>query len=282
MVNEKVFVIAEIGINHNGSVKIAKELVDMAHACGCDAVKFQKRTIDVVYSQEYLDGPRESPWGTTQRHQKYGLEFCRSQYEEINDHCKQVGIPWFVSCWDTESQMLMRSFDLPYNKVASAMLTHEPLLKMIAEEGKHTFISTGMSNFRQIKDAVHVFRNEYQCPFTLMHAVSTYPCRDEDCNIRMVQSLRAEFQCPVGYSGHETGITPSILAVSLGATAIERHISLDRTMYGSDQAASLEKRGLELLVRDVRSVKEILGDGIKRVIGGERKTKQSLRYFRAA
>jgi len=273
-----LFVIAEIGINHNGDLNIAKELIDTAKSAGCDAVKFQKRTIDVVYTKEYLESPRDSPWGTTQREQKDGLEFGIKEYDEIDAYCKKVGIEWLASAWDVESQIFLRSYDLKYNKVASAMLTHLPLLEEIAREGKHTFISTGMSSFEQIDQAVDIFK-KHDCDFTLLHCVSTYPCRDEDCNLRVISSLKDRYKCPVGYSGHEAGILPSVLAVALGAGTLERHITLDKTMYGSDQAASLEKQELQQLVNEARRVEGILGDGMKRVIEGELKTEKSLRYF---
>ena len=272
------FIIAEIGINHNGDINIAKQLIYLAKSSGCDAVKFQKRTLDVVYAKELLDSPRDSPWGTTQREQKEGLEFGKKKYDEIDSYCKEVGIEWFASAWDVESQIFLRSYDLKYNKVASAMLTHLPLLEEIAKEGKHTFISTGMSSFEQIDQAVDIFK-KHDCDFTLLHCVSTYPCRDEDCNLRLIFNLKDRYKCPVGYSGHEAGILPSVLAVALGAGTLERHITLDKTMYGSDQAASLEKQELQQLVNDARRVEGILGDGMKRVIEGELKTEKSLRYF---
>ncbi len=274
-----IFLIAEIGINHNGDVAIAKELIDIAKKCGCDAVKFQKRTIDVVYDQDFLAAPRQSPWGTTQRQQKEGLEFGKEEYDQIDEYCRLQGIDWFASAWDVESQEFLRQYDLKYNKVASAMLTYEPFLKAVASEKKLTYISTGMSSYEHISEALNIFKAA-GCPIVLMHCVSTYPCADEDCNISMVKTLRDKFKCSVGYSGHETGILPSVLAAALGAVAIERHITLDRAMYGSDQSASLEKRGLDLLVRDCQHVKSIMGDGVKKILPGEKKTEQSLKYFR--
>lgn len=272
------FIIAEIGINHNGSVEIAKRLIDMANNCGCNAVKFQKRTIDVVYTQEFLDSLRDSPWGTTQREQKEGLEFGKKEYGEIDKYCKKVGIDWFASAWDKQSQFFLNDYTLKYNKIASAMLTNIPFLKSVAEEKKHTFISTGMSTYKSIDKAVEIFK-KYNCPFTLMHCVSTYPSDDEECNIIMIKTLKERYNCDVGYSGHEKGILPSTLAVSFGARVLERHITLDRTMYGSDQAASLEKRGLEILVRDSHAVQGILGDGKKHISDKEKQIAKKLRYF---
>ena len=273
------FVIAEIGINHNGDVAIAKKLIDMSKACGADAVKFQKRTIEVVYSKDFLDSPRQSPWGTTQRHQKEGLELKKQDYDEIDTYCKKNDIYWFASAWDVKSQEFLRQYNLPFNKVASPMLTHKDLLLMVAQEGKHTFISTGMSSFEQIDRVVDIFRKN-NCPFTLMHCISVYPCLDQWCNVKMIPTLAERYRCPVGYSGHEAGISPSTLAVALGAVAVERHITLDRGMYGSDQSVSLEKRGLELLIRDVRETRKILGSGLKAIIPEEEKVAYKLRYFR--
>lgn len=273
-----IFIIAEIGINHNGSIKIAKEIIDMAVEAGCDAVKFQKRDINIVYTKEFLESYRESPWGNTQRAQKEGLEFSKKEYDEIDQYCKAKNIEWFASAWDENSQEFLRQYNLKYNKIASVMLTHESLLKMVAAEGKHTFISTGMSDYEYIDRAVDIFRKA-NCPFTLMHCVSTYPCADEECNISLIPVLQSRYKCPVGYSGHETGLLPSLVSVAMGAVALERHITLDRAMYGSDQAASLGKRGLELLVRDARKVQEILGTGKKVVLDGEKAVERKLRYF---
>ena len=271
------FVIAEIGINHNGDIEIAKKLVDMAFDAGCDAVKFQKRSIEKAYSQKILDSPRDSPWGTTQREQKSGLEFSEKEYQIIDNYCKRKKIPWFVSCWDTESQIRMRDFKTKFNKVASAMLVHEKLLKLIAEEKKYTFISTGMSTMKDIEKAVKIFR-KYDCPFELMHTHSTYPMPTEEANLRVIQTLGKKFKCKVGYSGHETGSYQlAMVAVTLGATSIERHITLNRAMYGSDQAASLEKAGLIRMVRDIRAIDKILGDGKKRIWDSELSVQKKLR-----
>lgn len=272
------FVIGEIGINHNGSIELAKKLIDMAKDCGTDAVKFQKRTIDIVYSQDSLSTPRESPWGNTTRDQKEGLEFNKSQYDEIDAYCKKVGIHWFASAWDLESQTFLKQYDLPFNKIASPMLPHIELLEMVADEGKHTFISTGMSKFEQVDKAVEIFKNK-KCPFTIMHSVSIYPCPDKYCNIKMIEVIKEKYNCPVGYSGHDVGVLPSVLSVVLGAKAVEHHITLDRAMYGSDQASSLEKRGFELMIRDSRLVKKIIGDGKKIILSEEDKNRQKLRYF---
>jgi len=255
-----IFVIAEIGINHNGSLDIAKQLIDVAKEAGADAVKFQKRSIDLVYTQEFLDSPRESPWGKTQRAQKEGLEFNAEQFREIDRYCKEKGIEWFASAWDVESQEFLRQFDLKYNKIASAMLVHEPLLRMVAEEKKHTFISTGMSDIQHVERAIEIFR-EAGCPFELMHTVSTYPMDDEDANLNRIKALRERFDCNVGYSGHEVGLAVSYAAAALGISSLERHITLDRAMYGSDQAASVEPSGFRMLVGAVRKIEKAMGDG---------------------
>ena len=271
------YIIAEIGINHNGDVEIAKKLIDMAKECGCHAVKFQKRTIDIVYKKALLDSFRESPWGTTQRDQKEALEFGKREYDIIDSYCHEKNMTWFASVWDEKSLGFLRQYNLPFNKIPSAMLTHDALLKRVAKEQKHALISCGMSNWEIIDRALDIFKKQ-NCPFTLLHCVSTYPSEDEECNICAIQTLKAKYNCEVGYSGHERGILPSILAVVCGATVLERHITLDRTMYGSDQAASLEKRGLELLVRDARRVAHVLGDGRKEIIDKEIPIAKKLRY----
>jgi len=263
------FIVAEIGINHNGSLDIAKKLIDIAVSAGCDAVKFQKRTVEKVYSKKVLDSARESQWGTTTREQKMGLEFTLKDYQIIDKYCKSKKISWYASCWDIDSQIKMRKFKTKYNKVASAMLVHQKLLHTIAEEKKYTFISTGMSTIEQIKKAIDIFK-KYNCPFELQHSVSTYPMKTKDANLKCIQTLRETFGCNVGYSGHESsGYLISDIAVALGATSIERHITLDRAMYGSDQAASLEISGLFRQVKDIRQIDSILGDGIKRVLESE-------------
>jgi N-acetylneuraminate synthase len=255
-----IFIIAEIGINHNGDVEIAKQLIDVAKIAGADAVKFQKRTIGLVYKKELLDSPRESPWGTTQREQKEGLEFGLDEYKEIDAYCKGKGVEWFASAWDLESQKFLRQFDLKYNKIASAMIVYEDLLREVASEKKRTFISTGMSEFKQIDRAVAIFK-EADCPFELMHCVSTYPMNDEDANLNRIKTLRDRYQCNVGYSGHEVGLAVSYAAAALGITSLERHITLGRAMYGSDQAASVETAGWIKLVGAVREIEKAMGDG---------------------
>ena len=271
------FITAEIGINHNGDMEIAKQLIDMAKTAGCDAVKFQKRTIEKVYSKEILDSPRESPWGTTTREQKMGLEFNKEQYDVINEYCKQKNIEWYASSWDIDSQIFLRKYNLKYNKVASAMLTNNKLLEVIAEEKKHTFISTGMSTIDEIRKAVEIFR-KHGCPFELQHSNSSYPMNIEEANLRCIETLRKEFNCNVGYSGHEVAAyIVCVAAVMLGATSIERHITLDRSMYGSDQASSIEPVGLIRLVRDIILIDKILGDGVKRVWPSEVQVMKKLR-----
>lgn len=258
----RIFIIAEIGINHNGDLTLAKKLIWMAKEAGCDAVKFQKRTVDLVYSQEYLESYRESPWGTTQRAQKEGLEFGREEYCEIDKFCKEIGIEWFASAWDIKAQEFLRTFDCKYNKVASAMLTNMPLLNMIADEGKKTFISTGMSSIDEIDNAVAIFR-EKKCPFELMHCNSTYPMEEKDANLKVIDMLRGRYGCEVGYSGHEKRNLVSVCAVARGASSLERHITIDRNMYGSDQKASIEIDELKELVSLIRRVEAIIGTGEK-------------------
>lgn len=272
----KTFIIAEIGINHNGDLEIAKKLIDAAVEAGCDMVKFQKRTVEEVYSAADLDRLRESPWGTTNREQKNGLEFTKKDYDDIDNYCRSKGIHWTASAWDVESQLFLRSYNLTYNKVASAMLTNRDLLETIAEEGRYTFISTGMSTIEQIGKAIEVFRGAH-CPFELMHCNSTYPMKTKDANLNTIATLREAFNCDVGYSGHEVGIIVTCVAVSLGATSIERHITLDRSMYGSDQASSLEVGGLRKLTDYIREIEKSFGDGVKRVTKIEKEIAKKLR-----
>ncbi len=272
------FIIGEIGINHNGSIKIAKELIDMAKDCGCDAVKFQKRTIDIVYSQEELSKYRESPWGNTQRDQKEGLEFSELEYLEIDNYCKSKKIEWFASAWDIKSLEFLDRFKLNYNKIASAMITNIPFLKEVAKRNIFTFISTGMSNYSDIDKAVKIFK-ENNCEFELMHSVSKYPCQEKDLNLNIINKMKKKYNCKVGYSGHEPSVSPSVIAVCLGATSLERHITLDRTMYGSDQAASLEGVGLKNLINTVRKVPIVIGTEDKKLFDVEIEVAKKLRYW---
>ena len=269
-------IIAEIGINHNGDMDICKQLIDVAADSGSNCVKFQKRDINQVYTQEFLDSPRESQWGTTQREQKLGLEFSADEYQEIEDYCKEKGLEWFASAWDINSQKFLRQFNSKYNKVASAMIVHTDLLKEIASEGKHTFISTGMTTYDDIQTAVDIFRKA-DCSFELMHTVSTYPMKDKDANLNMIKTLREKFKCDVGYSGHEVGLAVSYAATALGITSLERHITVDRSMYGSDQSASVEPPGFKQLVGAVRKIELAMGDGIKKTIEAEAPIAENLR-----
>lgn len=270
-------IIGEIGTNHTGSIEIAKKIIDMVVTAGVDLVKFQKKKVEKIYSKEFLDSPLESPWGMTQRHMRLHREFSEKQFKEIDKYCKKKKIPWFVSCWDIGNQIQMRKFKTKYNKVASPMLVHQKLLETIAEEGKHTFVSTGMSTMKEIENAVKIFR-KYNCSFELMHSHSAYPMPVEEANLRMIPVMAKKFKCKVGYSGHESGATNiCIPAVMLGATSIERHITIDRTLYGHDQAASLEFAGLQRLVRDIRLIDKILGDGKKRIYDSELKAMAKLR-----
>jgi len=271
-----ITIIAEVGINHNGDMDICKQLIDVAKDTGADCVKFQKRDINQVYTQEFLNSPRESPWGTTQREQKLGLEFSVEQYQEIEDYCKFKGIEWFASAWDINSQKFLQQFNSKYNKVASAMIVHKELLKEIASEGKHTFISTGMTTYGNIQTAVDIFRKA-NCSFELMHTVSTYPMKDEDANLNMIKTLGEKFDCKVGYSGHEVGLAVSYAAAALGISSLERHITLDRSMYGSDQSASVEPVGFRQLIGAVRKIEVAMGDGVKRTYESEVPIAENLR-----
>jgi N-acetylneuraminate synthase len=272
-----LYLIAEIGINHNGNVETAKQLIDAAADAGFDAVKFQKRTVEKVYTKEMLDSPRESPWGTTQRAQKMGLEFGQEQYREIDRHCKSLNIVWSASAWDVDSQIFLRRFEVPFNKVASAMLGHQPLLKEIISERKKTFVSTGMATLEELDEVVNLFRKA-NCPLELMHCNSTYPMNDEDANLLCIPMLKKRYNCEVGYSGHEsTLLKVCTAAVALGATSLERHITLDRAMYGSDQAASITTHALRDFVETVRKVPLILGTGEKTITSAEMTVRKKLR-----
>jgi len=273
-----IYFTGEIGINHNGDIEIAKNLIKMAKDCDCDAVKFQKRNIDKVYSKEFLDSYRESPWGKTQRAQKKALEFGKKEFDEIDAYCKEIGIDWYASAWDEDSQVFLEQYDLKYNKIASPMLTHKDLMKHVAKEGKLTFMSTGMSTYDEIDEAVNMFRT-YECPFVLMHCVSIYPCPPEYLNLNMITNLRKRYDCEVGYSGHSSGILDTSIASALGARYLEKHITLERSMYGSDQSASLERTGLKYSIRNARVINKMLGDGKKILLSDEEKNKIKLRYW---
>jgi N-acetylneuraminate synthase len=272
----KTFIISEIGINHNGSLDIVKKLIDNSIEVGCDAVKFQKRTVDRVYTQEFLESSRESSWGDTQRAQKDGLEFGKEEYDEIDRYCKEKEIEWFASAWDIESQLFLRQYNLKYNKIASPMLTHKRLLETVAEEGKYTFISTGMSTMEQIEKAVKIFR-DFKCLFELMHCNSSYPTEDFNANLSCIKTLRERFDCNVGYSGHEKGMQITLAAVALGVTSVERHITLDRFMYGSDQFASVNPMDLIKICKIIRIIEKSMGSGIKTLREEEKKCLSSLR-----
>ena len=254
------FVVAEIGINHNGSVDLAKRIIDIAAATGCDAVKFQKRTIDVVYSKEELAKERKSIYGNTNGDLKRGLEFGLKEYKIIDKYCKKKNILWFASCWDEGSVDFISKFDPPCYKIASASLTDDNLLKHIKSKGKPIILSTGMSSMKQIKHAVDILGEKN---LIILHCTSTYPSNAEEMNLKVITTYKKKFNCPIGYSGHERGISPSVIAVALGANMIERHITTDRTNWGSDQAASLETAGLYHMIRDIKQIPAILGDGKK-------------------
>ena len=270
------FIIAEIGINHNGDMKICKKLIDIAKNSGCDAVKFQKRTLNKVYTEEQLLSHRDSPWGNTTYDQKKGLEFGLKEYKIIDSYCKKKKITWFASAWDLESQKFLNNFRLKFNKIASAMIVDKKFLDFVAKQKKHTFISTGMSNMKNISDAVKIFKKR-KCSFELMHCVSTYPMKDDTANLNMINVLKKKFKCNVGYSGHENGLVISIAASAFGLSSLERHITLDRTMYGSDQSASIEPNGLTSLVSSVRKIEKALGNGKKVFLPEEKIISKKLR-----
>lgn len=271
------FIIAEIGINHNGNVKLAKKLIDTAVIAGCDAVKFQKRTVDVVYTKEELAMPRLNNFGSTNGDLKRGLEFGYDEYVEINDYCKKMNILWFASCWDEGSVNFIEQFDPPCYKISSASLTDDELLKYTRSMGRPILLSTGMSTIAEIDHAVSVLGDDN---LILYHCTSTYPTDDSELNLKAIPNLQGRYNCPVGYSGHERGVMPSVLAVGYGAVSVERHITMDRTMWGSDHAASLEPPGLFRLVRDIRLVPKVSGNGNKVVYESEKPIIQKLRRVR--
>jgi N-acetylneuraminate synthase len=269
------YIIAEIGLNHNGDVNIAKQLIDIAAVFGCDAVKFQKRTPELCVPRDQWDVIRDTPWGRIPYIEyRHKVEFGVDEYRIIDAHCKEKGIHWFASCWDEPSVDFMEQFDPPVYKIASASLTDDRLLSKKASTGKPIILSTGMSTMDEIEHAVTLLPNDR---LILLHTTSTYPCKAPEINLRMMQTLRERFRLPVGYSGHEVGLQISVAAAALGAVAIERHITLDRTMWGTDQAASVEPSGLQRLVRDVRVIEQALGDGQKRVYESELPIRAKLR-----
>jgi len=268
------FIVAEIGINHNGDLELARRLIDAAADAGCDAVKFQKRTVEVVYTPEELARPRENPFGPTNGDLKRGLEFGEAGYREVDAHCRERGLLWFASCWDEGSVDFMERFDPPCYKIASASLTDERLLRHHRKTGRPLILSTGMSTMDEIRRAVEILGLEN---LVLLHCTSTYPSQPEELNLRTIETLRREFGCPVGYSGHEVGLQTTLAAVALGACVVERHITLDRAMWGSDQAASVEPHGFARLVRDIRVIERAMGDGVKRVYDSELPIRDKLR-----
>lgn len=269
------YIIGEIGLNHNGDVQIAKQLIDVASVFGCDAVKFQKRTPELCVPPDQQNVMRDTPWGRmTYLEYRHRVEFSEEEYAQIDRHCREKGMQWFASCWDEPSVDFMEKFNPPCYKVASASLTDDALLKKKIDTGRPIIVSTGMSTMTEIEHAVNLFPRER---LILLHATSTYPCKASEINLRMIQTLREKFDVPVGYSGHEVGLQISLAAATLGAVAIERHITLDRTMWGSDQAASIEPSGLQRLVRDIRIIEQALGDGVKKVYESELPIKAKLR-----
>jgi N-acetylneuraminate synthase len=273
------YVIAEIGINHNGDVGVAKQLIDVAKAAGCNAVKFQKRTPELCVPEAQRDMPRETPWGImSYMEYRRKVEFGREEYEEIDRHCKESGISWFASCWDDESVGFIRDFDTPCFKIASACLTDLELLTHTRAAGKPIMLSTGMSTLEQIDIAVETLGTE---DLVILHACSAYPARYQDLNLRAMDTLRKRYDVPIGYSGHETGLPSTVAAAALGASVVERHVTMDRSMWGSDQAASLEPNGITRLVRDIRLVESALGDGVKRIVASEEPLIKRLRRVNA-
>lgn len=269
------YVMAEIGINHNGDLDAAERLMDAAVAAGCDAVKFQKRTPELCVPQEYRDVMRETPWGLiSYMDYRRRVEFGREEYASIDQHCEERGIHWFASCWDKPSVDFIEQFDPVCYKIASASLTDDDLLQHISATGKPVILSTGMSTMEQIRHAVSLLDGDR---LLIAHCTSTYPCPPEDLNLRMIPTLESTFDCPIGYSGHEVGLQTTLAAVVLGAQFVERHITLDRAMWGSDQAASVEPHGFARLVRDIRVIERALGDGVKRVYDSESQLIKRLR-----
>lgn len=271
---EPCYVIAEIGINHNGDLDLARRLISAAHAAGCDAVKFQKRTVEVVYTEEELAKPRESPFGDTNGDLKRALELGAGEYDAIDEHCRTLGIAWLASCWDEASVDFVAAYDPPAWKIASASLTDHDLLRHHRAAGGPVILSTGMSTLEETEAAVAAAGTD---DLILLHTTSTYPSRVDELNLAAMGTLADRFGVPVGYSGHEVGLAPSLAAVAMGACVVERHLTLDRSMWGSDQAASVEPQGMHRLVRDIRTVEAARGDGVKRVLDSEIPIREKLR-----
>lgn len=279
MSSKGIFIIAEIGINHNGNIELAKKLIDIAAQAGCDAVKFQKRTPEICIPEKMKTIMRDTPWGLiTYLDYKKKIEFNENEYDLIESYCKQKNIAWSASAWDIESLRFLDKYNLPFNKVASALATHVEFLKEVAKRKILTYVSVGMCSYEDIDAIVEIFRS-YSCPLVLMYTVSTYPAQDKDLNLKMIQTISNKYNLPVGYSGHESSVSPSIVAASLGAVAIERHITLDRSMWGTDHSASLESSGLNQLVGAIRKVPIVLGDGVKKIIEGELEAAKKMRYW---
>lgn len=275
----KPLVVAEIGINHNGSVEVAKQLIKVAKQSGCQAVKFQKRTPELCVPSHQKDVLRETPWGQmTYFEYKKRIEFGKVEFDEIDAYCRELEIGWFASAWDLESLKFLRLYDTPYHKIASAMLVHTELLKSVAAEGKMTMVSVGMSEYSEIDAAVDIFKTA-QCPFILMHSISEYPTPNEVLNLRQIDVLRRRYGAPVGYSGHEMSLLPSVLAVMIGAVAIEHHITLDRKMWGTDQSSSLEPQEFQALMNDLQQIPVMLGSGERIVTEKEKQNARKMRYF---
>jgi len=274
------FFVAELGLNHNGDINIAKQLIDMAKKNTFNAVKFQKRTPELCVPKSMRNIMRETPWGyISYLEYRQKIEFGRNEYDEIARYCKDIGIEWFASAWDIPSFNFLKRYNLKYHKIGSGMITYTELLEAVATEGKPTFISTGMCrDWGPIDKAVNIFKS-HNCPFVLMHAVGIYPCKSNQCNILSIQALKKRYNCEVGYSGHERDLLPSILAVVMGATVIERHITLDRAMWGTDHAASLEDRGQQLLIRDINLIPQILGSCGKTCYDAELKKAKQIRWW---
>jgi len=277
--HQPCYVVAEIGINHNGDIDLAKKLINVASGAGCDAVKFQKRTIDVVYTAEELAKPRENPFGPTNGDLKRGLEFEHEEYEEIDRYCREVKIDWFASCWDEASVDFIARFNVPCFKIASASITDDNLLRHTRAVGKPIILSTGMSTIEQVDRAVDILGKK---DLIILHACSTYPAYYEELNLKVIDVLHDRYGVPVGYSGHETGLPSSVAAAVMGASIIERHITIDRSMWGSDHAASLEPNGITRLVRDIRLIEKSMGDGVKRVLEREQPIIKKLRRVGAS